>query len=253
MWSSPSSLSGPSSLRKTQRSWWSLWRALTSTGRPPVSTSTRRPWRLTTNGSSWSAVSASLSSCSLLYLLRSVWSASSRRPHPCAHLGLQPCFLHWMVGFLGEQDPPKHSKSEHTITGCYWTWRTDHTDFTIPPWAVVIATIAAVYLCVACMFFVYWLTVLASPRTRRTRCRRYLSSTTTKLLHCSGHRDILSGCKEAQTTILPSLNNHFPIKTIEWAKPAVFDIMQCYFYDVGMFWRISKSCEKNFYWHRYCM
>ena len=36
------------------------------------------------------------------------------------------------------------------------------TDFTIPPWAVVVATIAAVLLCAACMFFVYWLTVLAS-------------------------------------------------------------------------------------------
>lgn len=36
------------------------------------------------------------------------------------------------------------------------------TDFTIPHWAVIIATIAAVLLILACTFFVYALTVLAS-------------------------------------------------------------------------------------------
>ena len=36
------------------------------------------------------------------------------------------------------------------------------THFTIPDWAVIVATIAAVLLCAACIFFVYALTVLAS-------------------------------------------------------------------------------------------
>ena len=36
------------------------------------------------------------------------------------------------------------------------------TDFTIPHWAVIIATIGAVLLILACTFFVYALTVLAS-------------------------------------------------------------------------------------------
>ena len=36
------------------------------------------------------------------------------------------------------------------------------TDFTIPDWAVIIATIGAVLLILACTFFVYALTVLAS-------------------------------------------------------------------------------------------
>ena len=36
------------------------------------------------------------------------------------------------------------------------------TDFTIPPWAVTIATLSALLLILACTFFVYALIVLAS-------------------------------------------------------------------------------------------
>ena len=97
----PAAFSGSTTSRRTGRSFLSPWPALTSTGGTSASTSTRRPWRLTSATSTCSAALASLSTLSPLFRPCSAWSASTRRSLSWSASGPMGWLSTWAGGLSG--------------------------------------------------------------------------------------------------------------------------------------------------------